>query len=87
MPLIPLKVLRGLADDDPCKLMGWVFFEMLSRFRFAIFVFVFIPSYFNITNFLSNMILVTKTISPINDRLTLCSKQQFKLAFCIGKII
>ena len=40
---------------------------MLSWFRFAIFVVVFIPSYFSISNCLSNTILVTRTISPVND--------------------
>ena len=90
MPLIlrAYEVLRGLADDGPCKFRGWVLFQMLSWFRFAIFVFVFIPSYFSITNCLSNIILVTRTISPVNDTngqhyplmetvtaLSLCSKQ------------
>ena len=40
---------------------------MLSWFRFAIFVVVFIPPYFSITNCFSNTILVTRTISPVND--------------------
>ena len=40
---------------------------MVSWFNFAIFVFVFILSHFSIKNCLSNTILVTRTISPVND--------------------
>ena len=40
---------------------------MLSLFKFAIFIFVFIASYFGTANSPSNKILVTKTMSPVNE--------------------
>ena len=86
-----MKVLRGLADDGPCKSMGWVLFKMHSWslfalfFLFVCFVFIFIPPYFSITKSLSNIINPVDFLQPLRRDISDITLKQLKLRTIIDQ--